>query len=413
MKNRFEKLLVVVGSMLYPVYTLPWMIKYMLKNKMIGYILFSFLMAYLAYTMIPYDTFDITRHYEAFNKISMMNFNEVFENEMMITKYPLHVYMWFVHNIGLPKEFVPFSLIFIQFMFYFLSLKKIVKYSFAYNKVPLWFMGLALFLILNEIRFIGTASGLRNGLAFSIFIYAQIEYFLAQKRFKFVLLSLLSILIHISVLPLFLITLFASIFRLKIIGKLLFILSLILLISGQSNKIFYAIIHILEPFLRSVGLYFHAYMDPDGAWGSNFYADKNIKTIILEKIIKPLPFYLAGLYLLLIKNFKNKNIQNYLYYIYIFVAFVSASRTMLDRYSYYFVLLFIFFFLSEISNLKLTKFKKIFIIIFSGSILLVDLGGLLKYRDILVRWSKTLYEPVPFSLLHHVEPKDYIHRESL
>ena len=410
--NRMLKPLVFFGSSLYPLYTLPWVIKYMLKNDNLGYILFSFFMGLLAYTMIPYDTMDITRHYEAFEDISKVNISEVFDYGRVFD-YSFNLYMWTIHYIGLPKEFVPFSFIFIQIMFYFLSLKIVIHYSFSNREVPLWFMGLSLFLILNEIRFIGAASGLRNGLAFSIFIYAQIEYFFAHKRLKFFLLSLLSMLMHMSVIPIFFLTLIATVFRLKTIGKFLFFLSLILLMSGQGSKIFYAIIHILEPFLRSVGLYFHAYMDPDGAWGTNFYADQNMKTIILEKLIKPLPFYLAGIYLLWVKDFKNIYIQNYLYYAYIFIALVSASRTMLDRYSYYFVLFFILFFLSEISSKGVSKLKKIFIAIFISSLLLMDAGGLAKYRDIIIYWKSFFYTPAPFLFLQDIEPKDYIHRESL
>ena len=413
MTNRsIKKPLILFGFLLYPIYTLPWIIKYMLKNQLFGYILFSLMMAYLAYLMVPYDTMDITRHYEKFNILSNIKFDDI--SQFRIFDYIFNVYMWSVNKIGLSKEFLPFSLIFIQYILYFITIRKIINYRKSIDEnIPTWLMLLGLFLIINEIRFIGTASGLRNGLAFSLFIYTLLDYYIYKKRIKFLILSLLSIVIHVSVLPLLLLFIISKYFPLKRLMRILFILSLILIISGMAGKIFYSIIGILEPYLREYGLYFHAYMEPDGAWGSGFYADKNIKTIILEKFIKPLPFYLIGIYLIKIKNFKYKSIQIYLYYLYTFIALVSVSRTMLDRYSYFFVLFFVMVFILEINTIRLTYFKKVFIAFFISAMLLMDLGNTVKYRDIIVSWKKVLYIPAPYMLLQEIKPENYIKRESL
>jgi len=407
-----EKPLILFGFFLYPVYFLPWIIKYMLKNDIFGYILFSLLMGYLAYLMIPYDTMDITRHYATFELLSNMDFDDIIQ--FRIFDYIFNIYMWTVAQIGLPKEFVPSSIVCIQYMFYFLALLKVFKYRKSLGEnIPAWLLALGVFFIINEIRFVGAASGLRSGLAFSLFIYALIDDHLYRKRIKFWFFSLLSIAIHISVFPLLLLYVISRYFPFRYLMRILFILSLILLASGMAEKIFYVFLGILEPYLKEVGLYFHAYMDSNGAWGNGFYADKNIKTIILEKFIKPLPFYLAGIYLLKVKNFEYKTIQIYLYYLYVFIVLVSVSRTMLDRYSYFFVLFFIMVLLLELNTLRLTHFKKVFIILFVSAMILMDLGGIIKYRDIIVSWKKILYIPAPFMLMQSIEPSDYVKRESI
>jgi hypothetical protein len=190
--------------------------------------------------------------------------------------------------------------------------------------------------------------------------------------------------------------------------------SIFVLITGISTNIFFYVIGKLEPFLREHGLYFHAYMDPDSKWGANFYAGKNIKTIILEKYIKPAPFFLSALYLYKVKKSVLPKMQNFLYVLFIFIAMVSVSRTMLDRFSYFYVLIFIYYLLAEIAIKDLSKFKKIFISVFITSLLLMDFGGLIKYRDVVIKsWAQFFWKPAPMLFLESTEPYEYIKRESL
>lgn len=414
--NKMLKPLVFFGSLLYPLYTLPWIIKSMVKNEYFGYLLFSLFMSYLAYLMIPYDTWDLTRHYEKFQELSTISFDNVFEDSR-IFNYIFNLYMWSVSHIGFSKEFVPFSFVFMVYMLYFLSFKKIGEYHSFKNGFFIsykWFMLLGIFLIFNEIRFADTASGLRNGLAFAIFIFAIIRYYLNSKIVSTFILVVLASLLHFSVVPLAIIFFLSNIIKLRSFNRVLFFIGFILIISGLVGELFYAIIEFFKPTLQSYGLYFPAYMSPDGAWGSGFYEDKNIKTIILEKFIKPLPFYLAGVYLFFVKEITWSRLQNYLYMLFVFIALASVSRTLFDRYSYFFVLLFLFLFLEELKSKPLTSLKKIFITFFIGVMLLMDFGGLVKYRDTYIKsWLKILYVPAPYMVLYDISKKDYIKRESL
>jgi hypothetical protein len=415
--NKTLKPVIFFGSLLYPIYTLPWLIKSMVKNEYFGYLLFSLFMAYLAYLMIPYDTWDLTRHYETFNKLSTISFDRVFDMSR-IFNYILNLYMWSVAQVGLSKEFVPFSFIFMVYVLYFLTFKKIVEYSsFSISEFFLsykWFMLLGIFFIFNEIRFMGTASGLRNSLAFAIFIFAIMGYYLNHNIFFTFILIVFSIFLHFSVVPLAIIFFLSNTIVIKKFNRVLFLASFFLIISGMAGELFYTIIEFFKPLLQAIGLYFPSYMDPNGEWGSRFYEGKNIKTIILEYFIKPFPFYLAGFYLFFVHEITWSKLQNYLYVLFVFIALVSVSRTLFDRYSYFFVLLFIFLFLEELKSKPLTNFKRLFIAFFIASLLLMDFGGLVKYRDVYVKsWIKIFYIPAPYMVLYDISEKDYIKRESL
>lgn len=408
-KNKYEKPLIIFATFLYPLFTLPWIIKYMIKNYYIGYILFALVMAYLAFLTIPYDTWDITRHFNRFEEISTLSIDDLLNYRVFLLI--LNFYMWIVANLGLPKEFIPFSITFVTYMLYFITLKKIVDFKKNQNKY-IYFIIIALLLITNEIRFFGVASGLRNDLAYAIFIYALVDFILFRKKVKFYILSIFAIMIHISVLPLFIFFLLSKYIRLGKILKIVMVISFFIMISGLSEVVFYKIMELLKPFLQSIGLYFHAYMDPEGHWGSGFWVTRNFKTILFERYIKPLPFYIIGVYLIFNnKTLINKRITTYIYLLFIFVCIISISRTLFDRYNYFFVLLFIFVYLISINIDKLNKF---FISLLIIAMVLVDMGSIVKYRDIYLKsWAKALYIPLPVNMTNVINKKDYIHRKSL
>ena len=178
---------------------------------------------------------------------------------------------------------------------------------------------------------------------------------------------------------------------------------------------FYLFIGYLAPFLKSQGLYFHAYFDPDGKWGSSFWETRNLKTIIYEKYLKPMPFYLFGFYLMFFKRNEFKYIIKFLYLLFIFIAVVSISRTLFDRYAYFFVLLFTIFYLQEIYFTKISKYKKYFLILIIFSFFSLNIGGFVKYRNIFVskNWIQSFYIPAPFMMLEDIQKQDYIKRKSL
>lgn len=411
-----NKLIIFIGSLFYPIYFLPLAFQYVIKNEKFGYFMISLFMGMLAYTMIPYDTMDIVRHYEKFELFSSISFDELFL-EGRLVDYIFNIYAWAIINIGLSKEFVPLSVTFISYYLYLVTFKIIIDREFSSSNSPRvshkFIVLLGFFLIINEIRFMDAASGLRNIFSFSIFSYALINYIYTKKYFSLILLSLLAIGIHFSALIALLIFLVSHFIRIGTFSKGIYVVCYFLFVLGATDVIFYFAINKLEPYLREYGLYFPSYFDEDGVWGAGYYLTQNIKSLIFEKYIKTFPLYVAGLYFILFRNFKNTILSKYLFILFIFITMISVSRTLLDRFNWFFVILFIYFLMIEVINRRISNMKKVFIFIFSFSLITMDLGSIYKYRDIFGRsWGDLLYTPFIFKYDNHIEPYQYIIRNS-
>lgn len=267
-----NKLIIFIGSLFYPIYFLPLAFQYVIKNEKFGYFMISLFMGMLAYTMIPYDTMDIVRHYEKFELFSSISFDELFL-EGRLVDYIFNVYAWAIINIGLSKEFVPLSVTFISYYFYLIAFKIIIDREFASSQSLYvsykYIVFLGFFLIINEIRFMDAASGLRNIFSFSMFSYALINYIYTKKYFSLILLSLLAIGIHFSAFIALLIFLVSHFIRIGTFSKVIYVVCYFLFVLGATDIIFYFAINKLEPYLREYGLYFPSYFDEDGVWGAD------------------------------------------------------------------------------------------------------------------------------------------------
>lgn len=166
----------------------------------------------------------------------------------------------------------------------------------------------------------------------------------------------------------------------------------------------------MKPYLISIGAYRHAYFSSDGVWGAGFWSSFNFKTFVFEKYIKPLPFYMSAIYLVLVRS-SASDYRRYFYLLFFTVSLVSISRTLFDRYAYFTTLLFIVVMMIEYRVKPLTLIKKIFLVGFVVSLLAMDIAGIYKYRAIyFISWEKVLYTPVPLLLLETVEVDEYIKR---
>lgn len=412
-----SNILLFLGSLIYPIYFFPFMISSILKSERIGYLLFSFCLACLAYTMIPYDTMDITRYYEIFNEFQQAEFAEIFEYGRNVDLI-FFIYSWLLLNIGFTKEFIPFSTTFIAYSLIFSSFFYITHFYYynsqKKNNSLIFLNMLGFILLFSQIRFMDAASGLRNALAISIFVYAFSKWFISEKKLVlFTLFSIVAILVHASIL-IVIITLFLSYFiSNRSILKFTLVISYLLLITGITEIIFYSGISILEPLLREYNLYYPSYFDPDGVWGAGYFEDANLNTIIFEKYIKPFPLYIAGLYFIIEKNFIHKVFSNFLISFFILIACVSISRTLFDRLGSIFVILFIFFLMIELSCKKLSLLKQIFLLFFISSLMIMNIGSVYKYRDVYIKsWTKMFVIPMPALFLDSIEPDQYIIRNS-
>lgn len=409
-----NNIIILLGSIVYPIYILPFMISAIINNNKFGYFSLSFFIAYLGYMMIPYDTMDIVRHYDMFLNFKDIPISDVYEYGRNVD-YIFSLYSWFIINIGLPKEFIPFSTAFFSYTLYFLSFYKIINTFFDKDISSISFKlltALGFFLLVNEIKFMDAANGLRNACAFSLFTYALSNYVIRGGIIYFLCLSAFSICIHASASLLLLPFLVSIIFRGKV-SRGVVLISYLILIIGASG-LFYSIVEILEPILRSNNLYYPSYFDPNGIWGAGYYDNANLNTIIFEKYIKPLPYYIAGIYFLFFNKYTSKKMTNFLILLFFCIACLSVSRTIFDRLNNIFVILFILFLMMELCQKKLTSLKKIFIFVFVISSVFMSLGSLYKYRDIYwLSWSEILYIPLPVLFFtNEILPDNYIIRNS-
>ena len=166
--NNYGKITAFSFFFLYPLCVIPFLMQYMIKGEKWAFTLFSLFLGLLAYLLIPYDTWDITRHYADYQYIKTLSFSEVWQQGF------LHLFlnniMWLVNALGLPKEFVPF---FFTVGAYSAYIKVLFWVSKDYNPEELnisnrVYFFLFSFLLYNTIRFEWVADGLRNPLAFAV-----------------------------------------------------------------------------------------------------------------------------------------------------------------------------------------------------------------------------------------------------
>jgi len=411
--NIFYKPMLLFGTLSFPVYMIPFLFRDMFKGDKLAYFLYALYMGFSAYLMIPYNDFDLTRHYEHFELMRQISFDNILTADPFIKHYFFNVYMWLVGHAGLPREFVPFSFAFTKFMFYFATFEMLLRYYLpkrdATTVSVIWIKIIFLLLIIGLVRFVGDTSGLRNSLAFATFLYAIMAYYLEHKRFSVYLLLVLAMGIHLSVVPLVLLFFVSNIFKFPGFARVIFIISAVLLLSGKSDYLFYTLMAALKPYLVSIGFWMPDYMAPGGKWGAGYFANQRFAIVILEKYIMPSAFYLATLYLLIVKDLTFKRIKTFLYLSFSFVVLVSVSRTMLARYAYFYEFLFVFVMLTEFITKPMTKFKKLFLLLFIASVIAIKMAGIYRYRIIYIKsWAATLYTPASVLLLRDMTPDKYL-----
>jgi hypothetical protein len=408
-----NKGLIIVSFFIYPLYTIPFLIKHILLGEKWSYFLFSFFLGVLAYLLIPYDTWDITRHYLDFIEIKEMSFQEVFS--LGGSHLFLNIIMWHVNAIGLPKETVPLLFTAITYSIHSTILLYIYNdYSSKHRGISkqTYFL-LFSFVLFNVIRFSWLADGLRNPSAFSVSLLGIYFILSKGKTIKGVLTLFIATFIHPSSALIILIVFITKGKISNLLLRILFVISLILIVTNFSEIAFYSIVDKIRPFLVYMGIADQSYFSSEGHWGAGFWSSFNFKTYVLEKFIKPMPFYIAGIYLLVVKNSVVPKYRRFIYLLFFIISVISISRTLFDRYVYFAILFFITMLMIEYRIQPFNRFKKIFLIFFISSLLLADLANIYKYRDTWIpSWHKIIYLPMPILLLENIEPDEYIIRHA-
>lgn len=412
MKTSKYNLLTLSIFLISPGLSLLGAFRSMLRGERFGYFLLSIFFGLLGYLMIPYDTMDITRHYADYKLIAQMSLSEV------LTKDParmfLYLLMWGVRNIGLPKEIIPFLFVSVTYYLPFSIILYILK-DYPRKKKSLTtvsFIIIFSFIILNELRFVAIASGLRNNLAFSMSLLSIYLILSRKQKGLGVFLMVLSCIIHPSTILIAIVFMVSRVKQLHKPARFLFFIGIIIIITDASSFLFFSVMDYLKPLLIMLDAFHPSYFSRNGSWGGGFWETANFKTILLEKYIKPMPIYIAAIYLILVRS-SVPDFRRLLYLLFFLVSIISISRTLFDRYAYFITLLFIVVMMIEYRLKEINRIRKVFIFVFMISLIAMDSAGLYKYRDIYsISWKKVLYTPVPFLLMESVEPEEYLIRGS-
>ena len=364
-------------------------------------------MAILGYSLVPYDSWDLVRHYEAFEKVKELSFFQVLEYGH-IRYLPLHLYMWLLSTVGLSKEFLPFISLFFSYLLSLLVMhdvvrKNIVETNGVYSKITL----LAVLVMLTIIPFIGIASSLRQYLAISMLLYVVYYYSKLGNVISIIAFSFI-VMVHISTLPVIFIFYLS---RLSIFSKLGFYIlsiSFVFIITGFYSELFFFLTDYFKPYLESKGMYFALYMNPDTIELLN--SGDSLNETILKKVISPSVFYIFGIIsIFFAKNSDEKSLRSFLVLLMVFISFISIAPDPFSRYTaFYTVIYFIVFFRTDYKKLSKIN-REILLIIMVACTLVVNIAKANSYKLVLApSWSKVLYIPIPLILLGQVNQSEYI-----
>lgn len=406
MKNKLtlSRLLLDLSSLIYLPISILSIFCFLLKPRYQSVFFVSLTFSGFAFLLIPYNVWDLARHYESFLTISNMPFSELLEYGH-IRYLPLHVYMWFIASIGLPKEVLPAISIFFSYITLLTILvnihesKRLTDFQFLILTISIW----------CAVPFIGIASSLRQHLAIIIFIYGMWNYVLKNKS-KYLLYFFVALLIHSSVIVL-LIVMFAC--KLKIndnIKRFSSILFILLMISGLSSDLFFSVINVFKDILVESGFYFAVYFDKSIIMES---IDSLSKFEYLVKfIVNPMLFYcVAFSYAFYCKASSKEEmlINNFLYLLLLTIFIVSPSETIFSRFSFAFTVIgILYIFNYNIFQYSVVKRTLLYFFLLL-SITITTLVKTNAYKLVIIpSWSRVLYTPSVFFPIYSKEDIDSI-----
>lgn len=346
------------------------------------------------YLLIPYDNWDLARHYYSFDLISQMTLFEVLHYEHF--RYlPLHIYMWFLSTLGLPREALPAISIFFA---YFLTLKMYCEMmeSRYFSKT----LQCCFFLFLwSVIPFVGIASSLRQHLAFIMFIYGiyKLNYKRSQAGYVWMLISTL---VHVSSVPVVLIYFLSRIKKNYTYSRYVIAVVAVVMLSGLNNEILFWLTELSKDILIKNEMYFFEYFDRDTLLQLKEGLSRG--EYILKFFISPSFFYLSLFFYVFVKHDSGvckfqDSIYTFLFYLLFFLLIVSPSETMFSRFSFVYTLCVILYLVSGGWYSLGIRLKMVFIVMVLLFSIVVGVAKLNAYKLIIQpSWSSIFYMPAVF-----------------
>lgn len=384
--------LVFLFSLIMPLYALPLTILELIKKSSKKLSVFSFALAFaaLAYTATPPFGWDITRHWAHMQSLEGKSLINII-NDANFGYLILDSYIWLLNTFGLPKEFLPASVVFIGY-FIKLSLFQKVKNDYLFNSsLQTIFLGLLVFWL--PISFFGIASGLRGELGLVIVLSAAYELFFRNKLISFFIFSVIGFYFHPFMIAPIILTLVSYFFPyLARYGKQIVISSVILIFSSQIVNI---IINYIVSIVSKLPFFSQTYFDTEGRFGAATAEHLNTNGIIATLIVPRIPTVIGILYLLVLKANRKNPLYLLLCLMSLYLGLFFSFYTLYSRMSAVFMHIFGIFIIIQYASDR-SKKNKYFLIAFILSLILYSLINIYGAKNYISTTTSLLYKPFLF-----------------
>lgn len=386
--------LVLLFSLLMPLYALPFTILELIKknSQKISVLSFALAFAAIAYTATPPFGWDITNHWAHMQSLQGKSLGTIID-QAKSGYLLLDIYIWVLNKFGLPKEFLPASVVFIGY-FIKLTLFQKVKTDYLYNSsLQTIFLGLLLFWL--PINFFGIASGMRGELGIITLLYATYKLFLSKEIFKFIFLSAISFFIHpFLIAPIILILISYFLPYLAKYGKQIIIITIFLIFS---SKIVNILINYIINIVSKFSFFSATYFNREGKFGAATAEHLNTNGIIATLIIPRIPTIVGILYLLVFKANRKNPLYLLLCLISLYLGLFFSFYTLYSRMAAVFLHVFGIFMIIQYAGDK-SKKNKYFLLAFVLSLILYCLLNIYSSKNYIITTTSLLYKPFLFIL---------------
>lgn len=317
-----------------------------LGKKRKSFIFFIFFISLLGYLLIPYDFDDLTRHYEFYEQMKILEFdNDVIYNSIL----------YFFKILKFPKEIIPFFAVLITNGIYLKIYLNILPRNISTNR---YYITVIIF-ICNIISFKLAASNIRMPVACAV-MSLGIWNISIDKKIKGWIYCILTIGIHFMMIPYVLILLIVVLSK-QIKLKRLKVFFLFSLIFGKILTI---------QNLKEIFIYFNNFLDlnlqdriiayTEGYWAKEYLEVMSFKGMVAYYLANSMN-WIKIIYILNSK--KNKFIVRYILISFSFAWVLQNLSLIRDRYMFLGQILINFIFIGDIiQEIKIGNLKKFFII---------------------------------------------------
>lgn len=348
---------------------------------------FAFVFAAIAFLLNPGpDQYDLARHYSHIDNLQGISFSEVIE-KARVGYLLFDGYAWIITSIGLPKNLITATVVFVSHILVFsiwYDLVKVKKNAFAKSKQ----IEIVVFLVLwLSINFISIASGIRNGFGNVVVFYVSYHLYSYNRRAFFFAGATTAFFIHPFTMAASLLVLLAYIFgssapKQNILSKIIFVIALLFL---AFRPLVVVVIEALHDILVFLPFYKPTYLDFDSEWGAGHAETRNFNGLLEVYLFRKLPVYIASVYLLFVPIRKIKNSQLFflLSILFLYFCLFFDFYTLVGRMTYVFTLFFSLFIVSQVLNLR-DRPTIIFALLYLSGLLVYSVFNLYAYRNFFI-----------------------------